>query len=545
MWLAPCITFAQQKKFMWATGLSVPGAGTYLYNGMKTDRYGNTYALGTSSGFSQGPAVYCAMKLNGSGQVIRRKTFNFNGASSISDGQPKTMVHTYADSSSVYITSMKGILAFDTLLTRLPIGSDMVAFRLDKSGNLLWWCQFGSNTEDELVATFDTHDSDIVIHGKTLFRNNQMYFIRPVNGVLVKDSTIASTSDFFDFFFTLRKDGTAGPAARIYANTIPPATILGAFALPGNKIEVLVRDYADMSFKAAVKKWTMNADGTSLTADTRTWPLTYTASGAYLEFSKVYKTEAGAYVASVTSQQGITYAGNDTFPLNKAHLLTLSNNLSTHIRKNISIAATPMHALSGNILWTTESQSNVILGADTFRNRNNQFVQHFIITRDNLTLKDTFQLLNQAGQSAMLKSAWLMNDSAEVTCLYNGLYDSYLDSITVKAGNKSWYHYAVLAKRGLPARPASNPNTGAGKTLQVQTQVYPNPCKSGDEVIIQTAVQDRVQGVSLYASDGRCVVQAAAKNMSSFAVPSVPAGVYVVQIRYENGGVSAQRLLVQ
>lgn len=543
MLLNPYSIFAQQKKFTWATGLSVPGAGTNLYNGMKTDRYGNTYALGTSTGFSQGPAVYCAMKLNGSGQVMWRKTFNFDAASTISDGQPKTMVHTYADSSSVYITSMKGILAFDTLLTRLPIGSDMVAFRLDKSGNLLWWCQFGSNTEDELVATFDTHDSDIVIHGKTLFRNNQMYFIRPVNGVLVKDSTIASTSDFFDFFFTLRKDGTAGPAARIYANTIPSATILGAFALPGNKIEVLVRDYADMSFKATVKKWTMNADGTSLTADTRTWPLTYTASGAYLEFSKVYKTEAGAYVASVASKQGITYAGNDTFPLNKVHLLTLSNDLSTHIRKSISIAATPMHALSGNILWTTLSLSNVILDADTFINRNNQFVQHFIITRDNLTLKDTFQLLNQSGQSAMLKSAWLINDSAEVTCLYNGIYDSYLDSITIRSARKSWYHYAVLAKRGLPARPASNPNTGVGKALQVQTQVYPNPCKSGEVVMIEVAPEYNIESVVLYSIGGqRMDIRL---NHTSVAVPTLRKGIYLLHVMFTNGEKTIHRLVVE
>jgi hypothetical protein len=131
--------------------------------------------------------------------------------------------------------------------------------------------------------------------------------------------------------------------------------------------------------------------------------------------------------------------------------------------------------------------------------------------------------------------------------MFNGINDAYLDTITVKAGNKSWYHYATLAKRGFMVKPNSNPNTRVFYPIAdlQRAIIYPNPCKAGEQLIIEHAADYDVQSITLYSTDGKCMDAGYRNQMSSIQVPQVPAGFYVLHVQFINGERSTHRLVVE
>jgi hypothetical protein len=160
----------------------------------------------------------------------------------------------------------------------------------------------------------------------------------------------------------------------------------------------------------------MNSDGTGLAAAPESLELTYATSGGRLDFRNMVKTSSGSYVTNTYSNSNYTLVGLDTFKFNTNYLTVISNNLSTTRKKLVSAAASPLHFTGDTILWTSEALTRLIVGADTIKNLNNQYAQHFVITDNMLQLKDTFQIKN-ATASTRVKNAWI-NDSLEVTCMY-------------------------------------------------------------------------------------------------------------------------------
>jgi hypothetical protein len=430
---------------------------------------------------------------------------------------------------------------FNTTWSIAPVGKDMIAFNLDKDGNLMWWCQFGANSDEDLIETFENSDNDIVIHGLTKFNSTKFYFQRPVNGALVKDSTVFSGPNLYDYYFTLKKDGTAGPLARVLSNNIESATIIGSFPLPGNKIEMIVRTYSDLFLKAKVKRWTMNSDGTGLAASSQALELTYSNSSGTLAFSNVLKTSSGTYATSAISRTYYTLVGLDTFKANQNYLTILDNNLSKVSKKIISVPASPLHFTGDTILWTSEALNRLIVGTDTMKNLNNQFAQHFAITDNLLQLKDTFQIKN-ATASTRIKNAWI-NDSLEVTCMYTQGYDTWMDTIYVKAASKSWYHYSVLGKRA--RRTVTNFPTGLLDYTSFSKEIiaYPNPVKAGQDLWLK-ALPNSVQSIRLITMDGK-IIGTWNNRTNRIGIPFLHEGLYLLHVTQSDGKQILNKLLLK
>jgi hypothetical protein len=531
---------SQQRRFIWASSASVPGAGTNLCNGMKTDIYENHYTVGRHYQFSPDSTVYSAIKYNPSGQKVWTQKFKAGNVTLPVQGEPKSIVHTYPDSSTVYLLCIGETIRFDTIWSALPLGKDMVAFRLDKDGKLMWWCQFGAGNDEDLIESFENSDSDIVIHGLTKFSSNKFYFQRPVDGVLVKDSTVYSSASQFDYYFTLKKDGTAGSIARVLNSNIEFSTLLGSFALPGNKIELIGRTFADNFLNARIKRWTMNGDGTGLTAAPESFVITYPNTSGRLDFGNMHKTSSGNYVANVYSNSGHTFYGADTFLFNQNYLISLSNDLSSVTKKKISAAGSPIDTAKNSVLWLSTSLTRLVLGTDTMKNKNNQFAQHFIITDETLGLMDTFQIINQ-NNVAKVKNAWL-NDSLEVTCAYTQQYNTTLDTIQINAANKSWYHYGILAKRARKTSP--NINTGIWEPVNIVREMiaYPNPIRCGEPLYLKVPPHS-VRQIRLMTIDGKHIdINSTGSNILS--TPQLKEGLYLLQIQQTNGKMSIQKILV-
>ena len=531
---------AQNRRFIWAAGLNMPGAGTNLYNGLKTDIYGNHYTIGRNYQFSPDKTIYSVIKLNKNGTRVWTQNFSAGNVTLPLVGEPKSVVHTYPDSSSTYIMCLAETILFNNLSSTVPIGNDMIAFNLDKDGNLMWWCQFGASGDENLIETFENSDSDIVIHGLTRFSSNKFYFQRPVNGVLVKDSTVFSAFSNYDYYFTLKKDGTAGPLARVLNSNIEFATLLGSFPLPGNKIELIVRTNADLSSKAKVKRWIMNGDGTGLAAAPESLELKYATSGGRLDFGNVLKTSSGSYLTNTYSNSSYTLVGLDTFS-NKINYLTLiSNDLSTTRKKLISAPASSLHFTGDTVLWTSETVTRLIVGSDTIKNQNNQFAQHFIITNPNLQLLDSFQIIN-ANASTRLKNAWI-NDSLEVTCMYTQQYDTWLDTIYLKGANKSWYHYSILGKRA--RRNISNIPTSLWDFTSVDKgiSVYPNPIRSGQNLWLNK-LPNSIQAIRLISLEGR-VLQTWNTRTNMVTIPDIKEGLYLLHVIQTDGKITLGKVFV-
>ncbi|MFN5335068.1 MAG: hypothetical protein ACK5BV_07775, partial [Bacteroidota bacterium] len=94
---------AQNRRFIWAAGLNMPGAGTNLYNGLKTDMYGNHYTIGRNYQYTIDTTIYSVIKYNKDGQRIWNQKFKAGNINLPLVGEPKSLVHTYPDSSSTYI----------------------------------------------------------------------------------------------------------------------------------------------------------------------------------------------------------------------------------------------------------------------------------------------------------------------------------------------------------------------------------------------------------------------------------------------------------
>ncbi len=532
---------AQNRRFIWAAGLNMPGAGTNLYNGLKTDMYGNHYTIGRNYQYTIDTTIYSVIKYNKDGQRIWNQKFKAGNINLPLVGEPKSLVHTYPDSSSTYIMCVAETVLFNNVWSAAPVGKDMIAFNLDKDGNLMWWCQFGANSDENLIETFENSDNDIVIHGLTKFNSNKFYFQRPINGVLVKDSTVFNASAIYDYYFTLKKDGTAGPVARILNSNIEFATLLGSFPLPGNKIEMIVRTPSDNFLKARVKRWTMNSDGTSLTAAPLSLELTYPGTSGRLDFGNVLKTASGSYVTNTYSNSSYTLVGLDTFKYNTNYLTVISNDLGTTRKKQISSPASPIHFTGDTILWTAEALNRFIVGTDTMKNLNNQFAQHFVITDNLLQLKDSFQIKN-ANASTRVKNAWI-NDSLEVTCMYTQQYDTWMDTIYVKAANKSWYHYSVLGKRA--RRSVSNIPTSLWDftTFHHEISVFPNPIRSGQDLRLNV-LPHSIQMIRLLSLDGR-LIGTWNKRTNRISIPDLKEGMYLLHTILIDGKQLTNKLMIQ
>lgn len=531
---------AQNRRFIWASGLNMPGAGTNLYNGLKTDMYGNHYTIGRNYQFSPDKTIYSVIKLDKNGKRVWTQNFNAGNVTLPLVGEPKSVVHTYPDSSSTYIMCLAETVLFNTISSTVPIGNDMIAFNLDKDGNLMWWCQFGASSDENLIETFENSDSDIVIHGLTRFSSNKFYFQRPINGALVKDSTVFPSAAIYDYYFTLKKDGTAGPVARVLNSNIEFAALLGSFPLPGNKIELIVRTNSDLSSKAKVKRWTMNGDGTGLTAAPESLELTYATSGGRLDFGNVLKTSSGSYLTNTYSNSSYTLVGLDTFKYNINYLTAISNDLSTTRKKLVSAPASPLHFTGDTVLWTSEAVNRLIVGADTMKNQNNQYAQHFVITNKNLNLLDTFQIRN-ANANTRLKNAWI-NDSLEVTCMYTQQYDTWLDTISIKGANKSWYHYSVLGKRA--RNNISNVPTSLWDYAQIREElgIYPNPIKSGQDIWLKLLPLS-IQTVRLLSLEGK-LINTWNHRSNRISLPELKEGLYLLQVVQADGKQTINKLLV-
>jgi hypothetical protein len=531
---------SQQRRFIWAAPANVPGAGTNLCNGMKTDIYGNHYTIGRHYQFSPDSTVYSAIKFNPNGQKVWTQKFKVGSIPLPIEGEPASVVHTYPDSSTTYILCVGEIARFDTIWSTLPVGKDMLAFHLNKDGNLMWWCQFGTGNDEDLIETFENSDSDIVIHGFTKFKSNKFYFQRPVNGVLQKDSTVYPSFEFFDYYFTLKKDGTAGPVARILNSNIEFSTLAGSFPLPGNKIEMIARTPSDNFLNARIKRWIMNEDGTGLTASPESFLLTYPSTIGRLDLGNFKKTSTGNYVGNVYSNSGNTYYEADTFLFNQNYLISISNDLSRVTKKKISAAGSPVDTAKNSVLWLSTTLTRLVLGTDTMKNKNNQFAQHFIITDETLGLMDTFQIVNQ-NNVAKIKNAWL-NDSMEVTCAYTQQYNTTLDTIQINAANKSWYHYGILAKRARKTSP--NIISGIWEPVNIFKEMiaYPNPIRSGEPLYLKVPPHS-IRQICLISIDGK-MINVYNKGSNILSAPQLKEGLYILQMQQTNGQQSIQKILV-
>jgi hypothetical protein len=205
------------------------------------------------------------------------------------------------------------------------------------------------------------------------------------------------------------------------------------------------------------------------------------------------------------------------------------------------VPASPLHFTGDTILWTSEALSRLIVGNDTMKNLNNQFAQHFVITDNLLQLKDTFQIKN-ANASTRVKNAWI-NDSLEVTCMYTQGYDTWMDTIYVKAASKSWYHYSVLGKRA--RRNVSNIPTGLWDftTVNEEILVYPNPIRSGQDLWLHV-LPNSIRSIRLLSFDGR-LLGAWNYRANRILVPNLKEGVYLLHTILTNGKQATNKILIK
>jgi hypothetical protein len=108
-----------------------------------------------------------------------------------------------------------------------------------------------------------------------------------------------------------------------------------------------------------------------------------------------------------------------------------------------------------------------------------------------------------------------------------------MDTIYVKAANKSWYHYSVLGKRA--RRTVTNFPTGLFDHTSVSKEViaYPNPVQAGQDLWLKS-VPGSIQTIRLITMDGK-MIRMWHNRTNRISIPVLHEGLYLLHATQTDG----------